>query len=236
MNANQYRKKKDRSCVWHPYTKTPVRSLLLVCWMLAFLGYPVVLPAELKMPAIVSDEMVLQRDLAVPVWGWADPQSEVTVEFGGQKRTAKADANGKWMVKLDPMKASCEPQVMTITSSTGGQKVTIRNVLIGDVWLCSGQSNMAMTVDGKNGWLYVGGVANAKEEVRNSANPLIRQFYVDWKVDTAPRDDCTGKWSTADTNTTPHFTATGYFFARELQKHLKIPVAVISSSWGAAAT
>jgi sialate O-acetylesterase len=188
--------------------------------------------AELKMPAIFSDEMVLQRDTKVAVWGWADAGAEVTVEFAGQKKTAKVDHTGKWMLKLDAMKACSEPQVMLVTSSIGNQKSEIKNILVGDVWLCSGQSNMAMTVDGKTGWLFVGGVANAKEEVRKSPNPMIRQFSVGWITGIAPTNDCKGKWTTADTNTTADFTATGYFFVRELQKRLNIPVAIISSSFG----
>ena len=107
-------------------------------------------------------------------------------------------------------------------------------------WLCSGQSNMAMTVDGKTGWLFIGGVANAKEEVRNSANPLIRQFAVGWATDTRPRETCGGRWSIAGPEPMPEekipatadFSATGYFFARELQNRLKVPIAIINASFG----
>jgi sialate O-acetylesterase len=216
---------------------------------------------ELKLPALFSDNMVLQRDQPVTVWGWADPNSDITVEFAGQKKTAKAEVEvrplnretgaadasaskgppvARWRVRLDPMKACSDPQVMTVSSSTGSQRREIRNILVGDVWLCSGQSNMAMTVDGETAWLKVGGVMNAKEEVKNSANPLIRQFAVNWTTATRPKDACEGVWSIAGAEAGPkdrfpataNFTATGYFFARELQKRLGIPIALINSSFG----
>ncbi len=99
--------------------------------------------------------------------------------------------DGKWLVKLDPLKANAEPQDLRVNDRV------IHNVVVGDVWLCAGQSNMAMTVNGKTAWLHVGGVANAAEVVRDSSNPLLRQFLVDWKTDTKPQADCTGKWTVA---------------------------------------
>ena len=186
---------------------------------------------ELKLAAMFSDHMILQRDRPVPVWGWSDAGVEVTVDCAGQTRTAVADTSGRWMVKLDAMQANREPQTMTVAGSQGGRAV-IHDILVGDVWLCSGQSNMAMTVDGRSAWLYIGGIANAKEEVRNSANPLLRQFYVDWKTDTKPQEHCTGQWTVAGPDTTANFTATGYFFARELQRRLQIPIGIINASFG----
>jgi len=112
---------------------------------------------------------------------------------------------------------------MTITSSIGNQKSEIKNILIGDVWVCSGQSNMGMTVNG---------CQNAKEEIEKSFNPLIRQFGVDHRPSLNPEADVQGKWEIANTNTTAGFTAVGYFFAREIQKKLKIPVGFINTSWG----
>jgi len=200
------------------------RFLLLTALLLAL---PAALQAgEVKLPAMFSDHMVLQRDLPVPVWGWADDGTEVTVEFAGQKKTATADKAGKWLAKLDPMPANAEPRDLHVS------RFTLHDVLVGDVWLCSGQSNMAMSMDGKTGWLYIGGVANAKEEVRNSTNPLLRQFYVDWKTDTKPQAHCTGNWTVAGPDTTANFTATGCFFARELQRRLQIPIGIINASFG----
>jgi sialate O-acetylesterase len=207
--------------------------------------------AELKMPGIFGDNMVLQRDKPVPVWGWADAGTEVTVEFIGQKKMVTAGTNGMWRVTLDPMKANSKPQVMTIRSIPPKQddsakdvknakksppampeEVAIKNVLIGDVWLCSGQSNMEMPV-GYVSW--TGGALNYEEEVRKSANPLIRQFRVEWDRRGYSPKYGDGTWLTAGPETTDKFSATGYFFARELQKKLKIPVAIINASQGATA-
>jgi sialate O-acetylesterase len=186
---------------------------------------------RLNLPAIFSDGMVLQRDKPVAVWGWDKPGAAVTVAFAGQTKSAQADASGRWTTLLDPLAASAEPRELIVSSSGGGTK-TVGDVLVGEVWLCGGQSNMAMTVDGKTGWLHIGGVLDAKKVVAESANPRIRQFYVDWKVNTTPLDDCTGKWTAAGPETTPHFSATGYFFARSLEKKLGVPVAIVSASWG----
>jgi len=199
--------------------KYPLFSSALIALLLT----PAILFADLKMPGIFKDDMIVQRDKSVPVWGCADAGSEITVELAGQKKTIKAGNDGKWMIFLKAMKASAEPQVMTITSSIGNQKSEIKNILIGDVWICSGQSNMGMTVNG---------CENAKEEIEKSHNPLLRQFAVDHRPSMKPEADCNGKWEIANTNTTGGFTATGYFFAREIQKNLKIPVAIINTSWG----
>jgi sialate O-acetylesterase len=211
---------------------------------------PTLLGAELKLPAIFSDHMVLQRDAPISVWGWADAGAEITVGFAGQTKTTRAEpiqippatgaapakappaktpVLGRWMVKLDPMPAHREPQVMTIASSGGNQKLEIKDVLVGEVWLCSGQSNMEMPV----GFMpWSGGCLNFEEEIRNSPNPLLREYTVARKhnVDMTVGE---GKWFLADTTTTGNFSATGYFFAREIQKRLNVPVAIINASVGA---
>ena len=101
--------------------------------------------AELRLPVLFSDHMVLQRDKAVAVWGWADADEEISVEFAGQKKATKADATGKWSLRLDPLPASTESRKLT-AAGKDGRKVEVSDVLVGDVWLGSGQSNMAMTV------------------------------------------------------------------------------------------
>jgi hypothetical protein len=117
---------------------------------------PAVLLAGLRMPDIFSDHLVSQRDRPVPVWGWADVGVEITVSFAGQTKTAVADKSGRWLATLNAMEANCEPQTMTVAWSNGG-RTAIHDVFVGDVWLCSGQSNMTMTVDGRTAWLYIGG-------------------------------------------------------------------------------
>jgi len=185
----------------------------------------------LKLPAMFSDRMVLQREQPVPVWGWSVPGDEITVYFAGQSKTAVADITGKWIVRLDAMKANTHPQAMNLVSKFGAP-TKIGDVLIGDVWLCAGQSNMAMTVDGKTGWLHVGGIANAKKVVRESSNSQVRQFLVNWSTSTRPQANCTGKWMVAEPEATAEFSATGYFFARELQQKLKVPVGILNASFG----
>ncbi len=187
--------------------------------------------ADLKLAAVFSDHMVLQRELPIAVWGWADPGESVTVSFAGKSGTGTAGKNGKWTIQLDPLPASAEPRTL-VAMGKDGRKVEVRDVVVGEVWLCAGQSNMAMTVDGPTKWLHVGGIANAKDVVRDSANPLLRQFAVDWKTDTVPQQDCTGKWSIAGPDATANFSATGYFFARELQQRLKVPVGILNASFG----
>jgi sialate O-acetylesterase len=104
-----------------------------------FLGVLSNLNADVKMPSVFGDSMVLQRDMPVPIWGWADKGEAITVSFNGQKKTTITDENGKWHLKLDSLKSDKTPKQMTIT---GNNKIVIKNILVGDVWLCSGQSNM----------------------------------------------------------------------------------------------
>ena len=207
-----------------------MKSLLTLLAALLLAPLAVLHAAELQLANVFADHAVLQRDKPVPVWGWCDAGATVTVEFGGQKKTAVADAGGKWLVRLDAVAASESPRELVVTCGT--QRVTCADILVGEVWLCAGQSNMAMTVDGQTKWLYVGGIANAKDVVRDSANPLLRQFAVDWKTDTTPQRDCTGKWSLAGPDATANFSATGYYFARELQQRLKVPVGILNASFG----
>ena len=194
--------------------------------------------SELKMPAIFADGMVLQRDKPVSVWGWADAGTEVTVEFAGQKKTATVTStNREWRVTLDPMKANAAPQTMSVrgrllNSDSGLLSSSFTNVLVGDVWLCSGQSNMEMPV-GYISW--TGGALNYEAEIKSSANPLIRQFRVEWDRKGYSPKYGDGTWLTAGPETTERFSATGYFFAREVQKQQKIPIAIINASQGATA-
>jgi sialate O-acetylesterase len=200
--------------------------LALVATFCLLTLWTTVCAAEVKLAGVFADHMVLQRDRPVPVWGWAEPGTEIVIQFDGQTHTTHADAAGRWRVKLAALEACAEPRDLQVNDRL------VRDVLVGEVWLCAGQSNMAMTVDGQTAWLRIGGIADAKQVVRNSSNPLIRQFSVDWKTDTKPQEDCTGKWTVAGPNTTADFSATGYFFARELQRTLQIPIGFINASFG----
>ncbi len=179
--------------------------------------------AELKPAAIFSDHMVLQRDKVVPVWGWADPGEEVTIEFAGQKKVAKADALGRWSARLDPMPASAEGRKLMIRGSIGDRQTAIEDVLVGEVWLGSGQSNMAMSV----------GRARDFELEKAAADlPLIRMFKEESAAARAPQADGKGQWAVCSPDTVGGFSATLYFMGRELHRALKVPVGLINSSVG----
>ncbi len=176
--------------------------------------------AEVKMPAIFGDHMVLQRDMKIPVWGWADAGEDVTVTLGDKSAKAKAGADGKWRVDLEKTAATDKPQVLTVT---GKNSLKFEDVLIGDVWICSGQSNMAMNV---------GSCINAQAEIKAAEFPQIRHFKVRNTMLPAAASDVNGDWQVASPATVSGWTAVGYFFGRELYQHLKVPVGLINTSWG----
>jgi sialate O-acetylesterase len=162
--------------------------------------------------------MVLQRDVAVPVWGWAGAGERVTVTFAGQTKTATADAKGKWLVKLEPMPASAEPRVMEVSGSA-----KIQNVLVGEVWLCSGQSNMAWTVSSSKDF---------ETEKAAAKSPAVRMFREDSGPNPSAQEKCSGRWSVCSPDTVGGFSATAYFFGREVHQKLAVPVGLINSSVG----
>jgi sialate O-acetylesterase len=153
----------------------------------------------------------------VLVWGWAKPGEEVAVEFATQKKTAKADAGGKWMVKLDPLKASTEPRKLKAGA------VVIRDVLVGDVWLCSGQSNMHFQMKS---------VQNAPQEIAAAEHPGLRFFTVDHQFDRKPLDNVSGAWKPVSPETAAECSAVAYYFGRDLHQKLKVPIGLIASSVG----
>jgi len=181
-----------------------------------------VLSADVRLPSIISDSVVLQQGKSVPIWGWADPCETVTVtgSWGSGKWEATADQDGKWKVKIDSGKAG-GPYEMTVA---GKNTVTVKNILVGEVWVCSGQSNMEFTVKQAK---------NSAQEIADANNyPQIRQFLVGRKVIYTPMYNCGGKWQVCSAQTAGNFTAVGYFFGRELNKQLNVPVGLINTSWG----
>jgi sialate O-acetylesterase len=163
--------------------------------------------------------MVLQRDTAVPIWGWAAPGEGVTATLDSRKITTKADRNGAWMVKLAPMPAG-GPFELTIR---GRNTLRLTNVMVGEVWVCSGQSNMEMRLCH---------VANAAAEVADALHRDIRLFQVTNDLSPDPRNDCEGRWEVCRPSTAYLFSAAAYFFGRELAHELGVPVGLIHSSWG----
>jgi len=178
------------------------------------------LHAAVRLPAIFSDHMVLQRDVVVPVWGWADPGEAVTVSIGGQTKNVTADAAGKWSVKLDKLSAN-EPQTLVVS---GKNKIVVNDVLIGEVWLGSGQSNMQMQMKG---------VQNIEQEKAAAKFPQIRVFTVKRNEQVAPQTDCEGAWVLCNPETVETFSATAYFFGRELHQKFNVPVGLIVAAVGA---
>jgi sialate O-acetylesterase len=182
--------------------------------------------AEVSLPALFSDDMVLQRGATVPIWGQAEPGEQVTVTLAGQRATSSADDQGRWKVELSPLAAG-GPFEMTIS---GQNTLTLHNVVAGEVWLCSGQSNMEMAV--ASSARALGGVRNADQEIAAANFPMIRQFTVKRAVAGQPQADVQGRWVAASPQTVGDFTATGFFFARELHRALGVPIGLIQSAWG----
>lgn len=176
-------------------------------------------PAEVKLPAVISDHAVLQRDTAVPVWGTAAPGEEVTVTLADQMIVTKAGDDGRWRVKFEKLTAG-GPHTLTVK---GTNTLTVKDVLVGEVWLCSGQSNMAMAVSGCN---------NFDEEKAAATHPNIRMFREASGAATEPKTGGAGKWEVCSPTTVGGFSATAYFFGRDLHKALNVPVGLINSSVG----
>jgi sialate O-acetylesterase len=182
------------------------------------------LRADVTLAPLFTDHAVLQCDKPLPVWGRARPGEAVTVAFRGQRVAARAGNDGRWIAFLPPFAASCDGADFVVT---GKNAITLHDVVIGEVWLCSGQSNMEFLVHGKN--LYV---LNADQEVAAAQYPLIRHFKVKLTASGVPVDATTGSWIPCSPATVGQFTAVGYFFAQEIFRKLRVPVGLINSSWG----
>ncbi|WP_149304536.1 sialate O-acetylesterase [Pareuzebyella sediminis] len=196
-----------------------MKKLLLVC--IALLGV-VEGHAKLWLPSIFNDHMVLQQQSEVLVWGWTTATDEAVTVFGSwndEKVVAKA-YQGTWSVKLPTPKWG-GPYTLTIE---GHEKIVLNNILVGEVWICSGQSNME--------WTPEMGLLNAEEEIATAKYPNIRFFTVPKHTSTAPQDDTPGKWAVCSPETMRKFSSVAYFFGRELHKNLAIPIGLINTSWG----
>lgn len=175
--------------------------------------------ADVKLPALIGDNMVLQRGAVVTIWGTAEPGEKVAVTMGDLKLSTEGDMEGRWMVRFTPPDAA-GPFEMDIT---GNNTITLHNILVGEVWVCSGQSNMQWSVSSS---------ANAEQEISQADYPMIRLFSVKRVVADKPMRDTEGSWVICSPETVKSFSAVGYFFGRDLHKELNIPVGLIHSSWG----
>lgn len=191
------------------------KTFTLVLFVIAY-----TLRAEVTLPKIFGDNMVLQRDRAIVVWGWASAKEKITVQLNKQTKTVSAGKDGQWKVSLSAEAAGGPYQLVV----KGKNTITLSNVLIGDVWICSGQSNMEWVVRNSN---------NAAEEIKQAQYPAIRHFKVPNTVASTPKNDLPdGSWKLCTPENVGDFTAVGYFFARELVKELNVPIGLINTSWG----
>ncbi|NOY41209.1 MAG: sialate O-acetylesterase [Planctomycetes bacterium] len=175
--------------------------------------------ADVKLPNIFSDHMVLQRDQAVPIWGWADADEEVTVSIADQTLKTKADADGRWRVDLAPLSVG-DPLTLVVE---GKNRLERNDILVGEVWVCSGQSNMGWTV---------GASFDADLHLLTTKNPQLRLLTVGNQGSQTPIDDIDGTWQRSNPKNVEQFSAVGYFFGLQLQKTLGVPVGLIDNAWG----
>lgn len=185
----------------------------------AFLFFSVTALADVTMPHIFSDNMVLQRDKPLRIWGWADKGEKITVSVNGQTQKTKAAKDGSWSVMLKAMPTG-GPYDLSIS---GKNNIVYKNVLLGDVYVCSGQSNMEWMLQNTN---------NAKEEIANASHPQLRLFTVKKETSFRPLKDVEGKWDVCTPETVPDFSAVAYFFGRKLNADIGVPIGLIHTSWG----
>ena len=195
------------------------RVHLLAAALFAVTLLPTASQADVRLPKIFGDHMVLQREKPIPVWGWADPGEAVSVQLGNTTASTKAGDDGKWMVKLSAQKIG-EPLQLIVK---GNNTLTLKDVLIGEVWLCSGQSNMEWTVASSN---------NFEKEKAAANYPNIRQIKIPKRPNGFPQEDVVANWSVCSPETVGSYTAVGYFFGRDLHIELDVPIGLINSSWG----
>ena len=188
--------------------------------LLAFVIAAAPVRANVRLPAIFSDHMVLQQGVKIPVWGGGDVGEEVTVTLGDRTGKATTGADGKWRVDLDTVPASTQPLTLVVA---GHNSLKIQDVLVGEVWICSGQSNMEFNLKGAH---------NADTEIPKAADPQLRLFHVTRTTALDPQNDVPGKWELSAPETVGTFSAVGYFFGRDLREKYQRPVGMIESAWG----
>ena len=197
---------------------SPIRPFFIfLCLIIVELPH---LCAEVKLPSIFADHMVLQRQIPVTIWGWATPGEQVSVEFAGQKANVAADTNGEWRVDLPPLEASAEGRTLCVR---GSNFLSVNDVLVGEVWLCSGQSNMEWALGRSDG---------GPEALAASTNSSLRFCTIPHNAQMTPQNDVGAKWVICGDPSGKFFSAIGWWFGNKLQKELGVPVAMINDSYG----
>jgi sialate O-acetylesterase len=204
--------------------QAPRRRIAVSAALLMYLIGARPILAEVKLPAIFSDHAVLQRDMKVPIWGWAEPGEQVSVAIAGQSHTATADDNGKWRVTLEPLSVGDKPLQLVVEGKDS--RLERNDILVGEVWLCSGQSNMEWPVT--ESW-------NADLVIPAANHPTIRLVRVKGQGSQTPVEDFQGSCQACAPETVKGFSAVGYHFGNELQQHLGVPIGLIDNSWGGSA-
>jgi len=197
-----------------------MKFVRLLGWLVFLV--PVLSEAEIRLPGFYGESMVMQRQAPIPIWGWADPGEEVTVQLGAAEAvTGRANETGRWEVTLPAMEAIADGLELKFSSSTSS--FALSDVLVGEVWLCSGQSNMEWTVSASD---------NPEAEIAAADFPQIRQMKIAHLTNNLPLDDVKGDWLVCSPETAGSFTAAGYFMARELHRELGVPIGLLNISWG----
>ncbi len=195
-------------------------GFLILAGLLAAL--PIALAANVRLPAVIGDHMVIQQDKPVTIWGWAGRGEQVTLRLAGQEKKVRAGADGKWQAVLAPLKAGGAALELDVVGEKGPD-IIVRDILVGEVWICSGQSNMEWTVQG---------LASPLPEILRADHPSLRLFLVPRRTSDRPLDDVNAKWTACTPETVRPFSAVAYYFGLELQKRLGVPVGLIESAWG----
>ncbi len=199
-----------------------IRHSLFCALALTLAWLPDGTAGELRLPSVIGDHMVLQRETENPIWGWAEPGRKITVGFAGHTLHAKANAGGRWQVALPKLKASAEGREMSLRSDDG-TTLAVRDVLVGEVWFFSGPSNIYWPVER---------CANAKQEIAAANYPAIRFFATPKKLADEPQDDCGGQWAPCSPETIGSASGVAYFFSRRLHRALDVPIGALQSFWG----
>jgi sialate O-acetylesterase len=194
----------------------------IACLALLWIGLAPAMSAEVKLPAVIGDHMVIQQDEPVSIWGWAAKNEQVTVRLGGQEKKARASADGKWQVLFDPLKAGGAALEMTVRGEKGPD-ILVKDILVGEVWLCSGQSNMEWPLSS---------VASPTPEILRADHPNLRLFLVPKHASDRPKDDVEAKWAACTPETVRPFSAIAYYYGLELHEKVGVPVGLIESAWG----